>query len=76
MLNVGDVVTVRDPGAYLRQMPAGSDWQSPSKIFVEGGVQGNVVGFTAAVVGEPRYVIVNFSGAVGHILEVMLIKCV
>ena len=74
MLSIGDVVTVREPGAYLRQMQASPDWQVSLKIFVEAGVQGNVVGFTAAVVGEPRYVIVNFSGTVGHILEAMLVK--
>lgn len=72
MLRIGDVVTVRTPGTYLRQMQASPDWQAPPKIFIEGGVQGNVVGFTAAVVGEPRYVLVNFSGTVGHVLEASL----
>lgn len=74
MLNIGDIVTVRTPGAYLRQIQASPDWQESPKIFVEGGVQGSVAGFTAAVVGEPRYVLVNFSGTIGHVLEASLAK--
>jgi len=73
VLNVGDKVTVRKQGTYLRQMHASPDWQDAPKVFIEGGSEGSVVGFTASVVGEPRYVVVNFCGTIGHVAETSLV---
>jgi hypothetical protein len=68
-MKIGDEVVVKVTGVSLYRLPASDDWKLIPPRPLETGLQGKVLGFSAGVVGEPRYVLVDFNGVVGHVHE-------
>jgi hypothetical protein len=74
MFKLNDNVIVGPRGAVLHQMSASSDWSIGNHKTIPEKTQGRIRGFPSFVVGEPRYIFVDFCGDVGYVLESSIVK--